>query len=163
MNEQFFIQEVKARERSLYRVAISYLHRDQDAADAVQEALMISWEKRHTLRNPDFFGTWLTRILINTCKKQLRGRKGEVPLAEELEAQGNPLPEDGIIIRDALMALDLIYRIPLILYYLDGYPMKEVAGIMRLPLGTVKSRLSRGKKLLKEQLMEKEVFVDEME
>ncbi len=61
------------------------------------------------------------------------------------------------------MALDLIYRIPLILYYLDGYPMKEVAGIMRLPLGTVKSRLSRGKKLLKEQLMEKEVFVDEME
>ncbi len=44
MNEQFFIQEVKARERSLYRVAISYLHRDQDAADAVQEALMISWE-----------------------------------------------------------------------------------------------------------------------
>ncbi len=43
------------------------------------------------------------------------------------------------------MALDLIYRIPLILYYPDGYPMKEVAGIMRLPLGTVKSRLSRGK------------------
>lgn len=163
MNEQFFIQEVKARERSLYRVAISYLHRDQDAADAVQEALMISWEKRHTLRNPDFFGTWLTRILINTCKKQLRGRKGEVPLAEELEAQGTPLPEDGIIIKDALMALELIYRIPLILYYLDGYPMKEVAGIMRLPLGTVKSRLSRGKKLLKEQLMEKKVFVDEME
>ncbi len=79
MNEQFFIQEVKARERSLYRVAISYLHRDQDAADAVQEALMISWEKRHTLRNPDFFGTWLTRILINTCKKQLRGRKGRPP------------------------------------------------------------------------------------
>lgn len=161
MNEQFFMEEVKARERSLYRIAVSYMHSDADAADAVQDALLAAWEKRHSLREPAWFGTWLTRILINVCKSRLRGRPREAALAEAADEGAQDAPEDALALREALNALDLKYRIPLVLHYLDGYPVKEVARIMRLPLGTVKSRLSRARGLMQTKLNDQEVFIDE--
>lgn len=161
MDEQYFTQEVKARERSLYRIAVSYMRRDADAADAVQDALLKAWEKRHSLREPAYFGTWLTRILINCCKSRLRKMPREVPLPQMEEAGVQMENEDSLVIKLALDALDLKYRIPLVLYYLDGYPVKEVARIMGLPVGTVKSRLSRAKKLIKDTLIDQEVFDDE--
>lgn len=161
MDEQFFTAEVKARERSLYRIAVSFMRNDADAADAVQDALLRAWEKRHSLREPAYFGTWLTRILINACKGRLRGRPREAALAEAMDQGAQETPEDALMIRAALDALDLKYRIPLVLYYLDGYPVKEVARIMRLPPGTVKSRLSRAKRLMQRQLTDQEVFDDE--
>jgi RNA polymerase sigma-70 factor (ECF subfamily) len=161
MDEQFFTAEVKARERSLYRIAVSYMRRDADAADAVQDALLMAWEKRNSLREPAYFGTWLTRILINACKSRLRRMPREVTLAEMPDAGTREMTEDSLALREALEALDLKYRIPLVLYYLDGYPVKEVARIMRLPVGTVKSRLSRAKRLMKDKLNDPEVFSDE--
>jgi RNA polymerase sigma-70 factor (ECF subfamily) len=64
------------------------------------------------------------------------------------------------VLKEALDTLDLKYRIPLLLHYLDGYPIKEVAHIMRLPVGTVKSRLSRARGLMQDRLNQ-EVFSDE--
>lgn len=57
MDVALFTDQVRARERSLYRIAYSYLQSDADAADAVQDALLKAWEKRHTLRQPQFFGS----------------------------------------------------------------------------------------------------------
>jgi RNA polymerase sigma-70 factor (ECF subfamily) len=161
MDEQFFTAEVKAKERSLYRIAVSYMRRDADAADAVQDALLMAWEKRHSLREPAYFGTWLTRILINACKSRLRAMPREVTLTEMPDVGTREMTEESLALREALEALDLKYRIPLVLYYLDGYPVKEVARIMRLPVGTVKSRLSRAKRLMKDKLNDQEVFSDE--
>ncbi len=161
MNEQFFTAEVKARERSLYRIAVSYLRNDADAADAVQDALLKAWEKRDTLRVPAHFGIWLTRILINTCKGRLRGRTLEIALAEVPDEGTQGVSEDALVLRAALDSLDLKYRIPLVLHYLDGYPVKEVARIMGLPVGTVKSRLSRAKGQMQTRLINQEVFDDE--
>lgn len=161
MDEQFFTAEVKARERSLYRIAVSFMRNDADAADAVQDALLRAWEKRHSLREPAYFGTWLTRILINACKGRLRSRPREAAMAEVPDEGAREAPEDSLALREALGSLDLKYRIPLVLYYLDGYPVKEVARIMRLPPGTVKSRLSRAKRLMQQQLTNQEVFDDE--
>lgn len=160
MDEQYFTAEVKARERSLYRIAISYMHSDADAADAVQDALLKAWEKRHTLRELAYFGTWLTRILINVCKSHLRARPRAVVLADIPDAGGQDMAEHNLVLKEALDALDLKYRIPLLLHYLDGYPIKEVAHIMRLPVGTVKSRLSRARGLMQDKLNQ-EVFSDE--
>ena len=160
MDEQFFTEEVKARERSLYRIAISYMHSDADAADAVQDALLKAWEKRHTLRELAYFGTWLTRILINVCKSHLRGRPRAVALADIPDTGVQDMAEHNLVLKEALDTLDLKYRIPLLLHYLDGYPIKEVAHIMRLPVGTVKSRLSRARGLMQDRLNQ-EVFSDE--
>lgn len=161
MDEQFFTAEVKARERSLYRIAISYMRRDADAVDAVQDALLTAWEKRHSLREPAYFGTWLTRILINACKGRLRRMPREVALAEVPDAGAQEMTEDRLVLREALESLNLKYRMPLVLHYLDGYPVKEVAHILRLPVGTVKSRLSRARGLMQEKLNKQEVFFDE--
>ncbi|MGI6671735.1 MAG: RNA polymerase sigma factor [Christensenellales bacterium] len=160
MDEQYFTAEVKARERSLYRIAISYMHSDADAADAVQDALLKAWEKRHTLRELAYFGTWLTRILINVCKSHLRARPRAVALVDIPDAGVQDMAEHNLVLKEALDTLDLKYRIPLLLHYLDGYPIKEVAHIMRLPVGTVKSRLSRARKLMQDRLNQ-EVFSDE--
>ncbi len=161
MDEAFFTREVKARERSLYRIAISYLRQDADAADAVQDALLTAWEKRHSLRETDYFGTWLTRILINGCKTRLRSKPREERLNELPDQAAQNMGEDSLLIREALNSLNLKYRVPLLLYYLDGYPIREVARMMRLPQGTVKSRLSRARKLMREKLTDQEVFEDE--
>lgn len=79
MDRLTFINEVKARERQLYRIARSYLSAEADCADAVQEALTRAWARRETLRDDTLFGTWLTRILINECKTALRRRRRRFP------------------------------------------------------------------------------------
>lgn len=162
MDEKYFIEQVRLQERSLYRIAISYLRRDADAADAVQDALLKAWEKRNTLRQPEYFGTWLTRILINTCKVKLRRSLKEISLQEsEIPSPGFDAPEDAMVIRKALFELDIKHRIPLVLYYLDGPPIKDIAHALQLPSGTVKSRLSRGKNIMRQKLHDMEVFEDE--
>lgn len=160
MDEQFFTREVKEMERSLYRVAYSYLRSDEDAADAVQDALLTSWGKRRTLRQPQYFRTWLTRILINACKARLRKRRIDIPLNEEVM----PAREDSFndfYLRDALAKMDIKYRVPLLLFHLEGYTQKEISRLLALPMGTVKSRISRAKDQLRTLLKNEEVFRDE--
>ena len=73
MDKQTFSDEVRRMERSLYRVAMSYTGNAPDAADAVQEALLRAWNRRGTLRDEQYFGTWLMRILINESKTLCAG------------------------------------------------------------------------------------------
>ena len=82
MDKQTFSDEVRRMERSLYRVAMSYTGNAPDAADAVQEALLRAWNRRGTLRDEQYFGTWLMRILINESKTLLRRRRRVLPMAQ---------------------------------------------------------------------------------
>lgn len=161
MDKQFFTEEVKAAERSLYRVARSYMPSDEDAADAVQEALCRAWAKRNTLREPRYFRTWLTRVLINACKDELRRRKRAQPTYDMPEAEAVAAMGGLDDLREALEALNVKYRVPVVLYYLDGYTVAEIAGMLSLPQGTVKNRLFRAKQRLRARLQGKEVFDDE--
>ncbi len=160
MDERFFTSEVKGMERTLYRVAYSYLRSDEDAADVVQDALLKGWEKRGTLREEQYFRTWLTRILINACKARLRNRHIELPLTEAA-ASSQDISHYEFYLRDAMADMDIKYRIPLTLFYLDGFSMKEIAQMLGLPEGTVKSRISRAKDQLRSLLKDEEVFEDE--
>ncbi len=160
MDKQTFTDEVKARERQLYRVARSYLANDADCADAVQEALARAWAKRHTLREEALFGTWLTRILINECKTSLRKLRRTVPMAEPPDAGRGSPPEPDTGLRGALFGLEVKYRVPLVLSVLDGYTLREIAGLLHLPEGTVKTRVSRAKQQLRKTITQ-EVSGDE--
>ena len=150
MDNQEFQNRVRACERRLYATAYLLLHVTTDCEDAVQEAVLRAWQRLPELRNPQFFETWLTRIVINECKSQLRrrSRRGETELSPRLAAPVSPEPE----LHAALTALKWKYRVVLTLKYIDGYTIEEIARILTLPRGTVASRLDQAKKLLRAQM-----------
>jgi len=138
----------------MYRIALSYTASSADAEDAMQEALLRAWKRRDTLRDVSVFGTWLNRILINECKTLLRRRRRQVA-EDQLPAIAVPPPDEGAMaLRTALFALPEKYRVPLVLHLLEGYTLQETAALLRLPLGTVKTRVARAKKKLEEEVSE---------
>jgi len=154
MDKQTFTALVKQDERKLYRVAMSYTGNVSDAADAVQEALLRAWSRRHTLREDALFSTWLMRILINECKTMLRKRKRVLSFAQ-LPQETLQLPPDADREwADALLHLPEKYRLPLVLHALEGYSLAEVAQIIHLPVNTVKTRISRARKQMRQEVMD---------
>ena len=76
---------------TLYRVSMSMLRNEQDAQDAVHDAILNAYVNRHRLRHEEYFATWLIRILINECKKQLRQRKRYADVGDE-----RAVPRQGV-------------------------------------------------------------------
>ena len=83
-----FTQLMEGQKQTLYKVARSYLHSDADAADAMGDTVLACWEKLPQLRQPAYFRTWLTRILIRKCQDILRQRRRVVPLEGAPEPAG---------------------------------------------------------------------------
>ena len=148
-----FIQRVRACERRLYRVARTMLPQECDCEDAVQEALLRAWDRRETLRQEAYFDTWLIRILINQCKTFYRRRP---PEPAELTEDIPQVTSEETPLLEALMGLPRKQRVTLELHYIEGYSIAETARILRLPEGTVKWRLKRGRELLKQSLNREE-------
>ena len=145
-----FQTEALKIEKLLYHISYAMLRNESDCEDAVQEAVLRAWQRLPGLQNPQFFETWLTRIVINECKSQLRrrSRRGETELSPQLAAPVSPEPE----LHAALTALKWKYRVVLTLKYIDGYTIEEIARILTLPRGTVASRLDQAKRLLRAQM-----------
>lgn len=148
-----FIQRVRACERRLYRIARTMLPQECGCEDAVQEALLRAWDRRETLRQEAYFDTWLIRILINQCKTFYRRRP---PEPAELTEDIPQVTSEETPLLEALMALPRKERVTLELHYIEGYSVAETARILRLPEGTVKWRLKRGRELLKQSLNREE-------
>lgn len=156
MDRQFFIASAQAMERSMYCIARSYLRCEADCEDALQNALLRAWEKRSSLREERYFRTWLTRILINSCKETLRRQRRESPSADFPEAAA---PQGGDpALWESLRALDEKYRVIVVLHYRDGYSVREIASILRVPESTVKTRLFRARQQLKSLLKREEII-----
>lgn len=151
MDKEEFTRAVLEYESTLYRVAKSMLGSEADCADAAQNALLRAWEKQHTLRDTAYFKTWMTRILINECRAMLRQRARFVPLEEEA-AEGEIAPERDSGLYEAVMGLDVKYRVPFVLYYIEGFRTREIASMLKLPEGTVKTRLRRAREILRTEL-----------
>lgn len=153
MDKTAFSQAVIDAEPTLYRVAKSMLRSEHDCADAAQQAILHAWEQLDTLRKPQYFKTWLTRILINECTAILRLRQRLAPYEpEQAAAVPAPTPEDHSDLYAALSALDEIYRLPVVLHYLEGFKTREIAGMLGIPEGTVKTRLKTARGMLRENL-----------
>lgn len=137
---------------SMYRVAASILQNDEDVADAVQETLLICWEKIGTLKNDSFFKTWLTRILINQCNDILRKRKPTVSI-DEIQEISVLNSYDNREWKEITKLLDEKYRTVIELFYVEELSTREIAKAMKLSEANVRIRLSRGRKQLKELLL----------
>lgn len=152
MNKKQFTTQVLEAEKSLYHIAKSILGDDEDCADAMQNAILHAFEKLHTLRNERYFKTWLTRILINECNHIIRSRKEQIPYEDYYESRTSVEQEDYSPVYEAVRELDGNYRMPFVLFYVEGFSIKEICQILELSQGTVKTRLYRSRKLLKEKL-----------
>ncbi len=152
MTKDQFSAKILAMERSLYHVAKSILKNDEDCADAMQNAILKAYGKLHTLKHEEFFKTWVTRIVLNESYAILREKKTLVSyedyMGEELttEEPGNsPVFEE-------IMKIPEKYRVPFVLHYVEGYSVSEVAKMLNISEGSVKTRLYRTRNRLKEQL-----------
>lgn len=145
-DKQSFVELIELHKQNMYKVAWSYLHNDDDAADAIQETILNCYEKIDKLKNAAYFSTWLTRILINNCKDILQKKKKET-LSEAFPEQGEVCQElENYEFRELLNEIDEKYRLVLLLYYGEGFKICEIAQILEMDENTVKTRLARGRR-----------------
>lgn len=144
---------------SLYRVAKSILKNDADCEDAVSEAIVRSFASLASLKKDIYARTWLTRILINECYRILKLRRRESGYDESVNLQESYEHEYSEIYQ-SIMKLDFAYRITIVLYYIEGYTIREIAAMTDTSEGTIKSRLSRGRRQLR-KIYEEEGGIDE--
>ena len=148
MDREEFAQRVHARRGQLYRTAYLYLGREADALEAVDEAVYQALRHLRQLRDEQYFETWLTRILLNECHRELRRRKrlaGEDALPES----AGPDAYDGLPLREAL-------RQVVILRFFADRTLSETAECLQLPVGTVSTRQRKALRLLRLELGEEE-------
>ena len=140
--------------QTLYRVAFSILRTEDEINDAISNTTVIVFEKIHTLKNEEYFKTWLTRILINECYKIYNQNKKIIYLEnydqEKLTYNDTYVVDD---IKNVIKNLDKDLKQIVILYYFEDFSVKEISKIIKIPEGTVKSRLSRARKELEKALL----------
>ena len=154
---------VEPRAGPMMRTAMAILGSEADARDAVQDALVTAWRELAALRDPAAFDAWLTRILVNRCKRGLRGvatrRVREVPvdaLSSTPREPGGPDTAAAVLERGALESaferLSVDERTLLVLHHLDGRSVVDIAAVLKVPEGTAKSRLFAARKSLEKAL-----------
>ena len=145
-----FLRLMDEYQLPMYRTAKAILQNEDDVEDDVQEAVYRAFYKISSIRQPKFFKTWLTRVVINCSYDLLRQRQGLLPLEvlpEEGREEDNDTPLD---VRAALAALSENDQLVLTLYYLNDLPVKEIAKLLSISEGAAKMRLSHGRKKFRE-------------
>lgn len=144
-----FAELIEGQKQLLYKVALRYLRNDADVADAIGETVLTCFEKLGTLRQPQYFRTWLVRVLIRKCQDILRRRSRDVPLDEAAELGRDEPGHARAEFLALLDSLDEKYRTVLLLYYGEGFTVSDIARATGLPPETVKTRLRRARAKLK--------------
>lgn len=153
MNQEEFVQRTQTLKERLYRTAYLYLGNKDDALEAVDEAVYQALRSLKKLRQPEFFETWLTRILLNQCHRELRRRK-RLAGEEALPETAGPDEYDALPLRQAVGRLPEVLRAVVILRYFTGLTLEETALFLNLPRGTVSTRQRRALTLLRLELEE---------
>lgn len=138
----------------LYHIAIAIVNNDEDAGDAISETIMKAYANLTKLKHPDYFKTWITRILINECRKIIKQRKKVVSL-EDYSGKGRQEEQNKEEIMDVQVAIQKLpkkQKDVIFLYYYHDLSIEEIALILEIPKGTVKSRLSTARNYLYEIL-----------
>ena len=152
MTKKQYEDEVERLAPSLRRIAYSIVRNEHDAQDAVQQALLAVWARRECVEFARL-KPYLTRAVMNACRDIQRARQKAIPMKEMPEMSYQP--PDGVL-ADAVERLPEELRLPLLLHYMEGYKLAEIAGALGQSLPQVTSRLFRARKLLRRMLEEVE-------
>lgn len=159
---------VRLHQRQVYNLALRMLHDVDEASEATQEVFLAAWQGLHSFRGDARFATWLYRIAYNYCLKLMEHRRRDAVVRAELVAESarEQSPASALSAHHALDAerqmrervrgeianLPPKYRVVLVLRHLQDLSYEEMAEVMRVPIGTVKTQLFRARALLKERL-----------
>jgi RNA polymerase sigma-70 factor, ECF subfamily len=143
---------VKRHERRVYNLAYRMLGREEDARDATQDAFMTVLRRLSSFRGEAAFTTWLHRVTVNASYDILRKRKRE-PALELSESSETAMPRAdhaestaiSIDVQRALLAVPPEFRAPLVMHDIQDLAYEDIARILEVPVGTVKSRIHRGR------------------
>ena len=158
---------IRPRLDRLFRMAVAILRSEPDARDAVQEACVRAWRDLPRLRDIDRFDAWLAQILVNGCRDSLRRQRRiqvrEIDVAEMPAGETDPalaVANDAESVAEveaiqrAFDRLDAPTRSLLVLHYVEGRPLAEIAAVLGSPVGTIKWRLSNARRSLDAALKE---------
>lgn len=159
---------VRLHQRQVYNLALRMLHDSEEAYEATQEVFFAAWQGLAGFRGQARFATWLYRIAYNYCLRVSETRKRDLALRAELLAESarEQRPERRVslehakhaeqelreAVRSGIASLPAKYRAVLVLRHLQDLTYEEMAQVMRVPIGTVKTQLFRARSLLKERL-----------
>jgi RNA polymerase sigma factor (sigma-70 family) len=152
---QAFIGLVSAQKRILYGIAYSYFRSEADALEMLQEATYRAWMKRKSLKDPERFAPWVTRILINCCKDELKRRKrlaSVKPVHTGSDGVMEMTSDRKLDMEQALDSVKLKYRQVLVLKYYRDMTLTEIAEVLGKPEGTVKTWLNKGLMQLRDKM-----------
>lgn len=154
MTDQQFVPLAQRYIDTIFRIAYSYLRSQADADDVTQDVLIQLYKTETAFESDDHLKHWLIRVTVNRCKNIFRSPWRKVEnIADYENSLTFEAPEHRELF-DAVMALDKRYRLPVLLYYYEGYSQKEIAGLLSLPEETVRTRLFRARGKLKATLTE---------
>ena len=156
MTEQLFCEKYDKYKNTVYSVIFNYLRNTHDTADVHQEVFIKLFQTETVFQSDDHLKAWLIRVAANLSKNFLRDNKRRS--GEELD-ENIPYCEENQDneILNYVLYLPEKYRIPLHLFYYEGYSVKQIADVLEIPQGTVKIHLRRGREKLK-SVLEKEGF-----
>lgn len=140
-----FTMLIQSQMQSLYKTAWAILEDDEDAADAISDTVLACWEKIGQLKNPEYFKTWMARILINKCKDILKQRRRVYPSDEIKEVSSLAQEYENVEWMELMSGLDEKYRLIMVLHYVNGFKTSEISDILCIPDSTVRTRFQRGR------------------
>lgn len=154
-----FEEIVRARMDAVYRLSFAVLGNEADARDAAQDTFVAAWKQIRGLRDTDRFEAWLQRVAVNAARMVHRSRRRrgvrEIPSAEvaaRVAEVAAPGPADARALDLALRGLPLEQREILVLHHLEGRSVADLALVLDIPVGTVKSRLHTARAALQRAL-----------
>lgn len=157
-NIESFITLLSAKQDMLYRIAYTYTRNPYDAEDVLSEATIKAFNKIRQLKEPDKFYKWYTTLLVNLCRARYRRRQKEISglnynwqeiVIEQVVPDFSASIEDKVLVEEILQSLQHSERDLLVLRFMEDFTVKEIAEIMDVAEGTVKSRLYRILKKIK--------------
>ncbi len=171
-DREAFDELVRRYEKQAYNLAYRLTGNYDDASDVVVEAFVRAYQGLHTFRGDAHFATWLYRVVLNTfydTRKRAKGAQYTISLEEQMELDGDTLtrqiedtapgPEELVeqqereqVLQRAIAQLPPERRVLIVLYHFESLSYEEIAQVLKLPVGTVKSRLNRARLALREIL-----------
>ena len=152
VRKEYFLLVVKENAAIFYRYAYSVLLSKQDAEDAVSETILKAFEHLNDLKHIHKMKSWMFQILANTCKTSLSKRK-TISNDRYENAKDTQILEEYMDLYSCICSMEPKFREVVILYYFDELKTREIAKILNISEGTVKSRLSRAREKLKKYLV----------
>lgn len=147
-DNEAFNELIENNKLKMYKTAKAILNNEDDICDAIQETLISAYKNLNKLKENKFFSTWIIRILINKCYDIIAKNKkigNVVDISEVQDVKTFDKYDSDSVVAKALNEIDEDLKVVTVLYYYDGFSVKEISEMIDIPEGTVKSRLSRAR------------------